>query len=79
MKNDILLLKLEDDAGVDDQDLVKSINQLPCHLVSYMLGHSKRLMNIAFRKIDKFTVTTFTTKIRTVTIIMKNMWSTLVE
>ena len=34
MKHSNLVVKLEDDAGVDDQDLAKSNNQRPCHLAS---------------------------------------------
>ena len=45
MKNGNFIVKLEDYAGVDDQILAKSINQMPCHLGSYILSHSKRSMN----------------------------------
>ena len=34
LKNGNLVVELEDDAGVDDQDLAKSISQMPCHLGS---------------------------------------------
>ena len=44
MKNVDLLVKLEDDAGVDYQDLAKSINQMLCHLGSFNLGHSKSIV-----------------------------------
>ena len=40
-----LLVKLENDSGVDDHDIAKLNNQMPCHLCSCILGHSKRLMN----------------------------------
>ena len=42
MKNGILIVKLEDVGGVDDQDIAKSINEVPCHLGSYVQAHSKR-------------------------------------
>ena len=40
-----LLVKLENDSGVDDHDIAKLNNQMPCHLCSCILRHSKRLMN----------------------------------
>ena len=46
--------KLEDDGGVDVQDIAKSINQMPCHLGSYLSGHSEQLMNNVIREIDGF-------------------------
>ena len=52
MKNGNLIVKLEDDVGVDGQDITKSINQIPCHLGSYILGHSERRMNHVIREID---------------------------
>ena len=54
MKNHILIVKLENDAGVDDQDIARSINQIPCHLGSDILGDSKRLMNNVVREINGF-------------------------
>ena len=54
MRNGNLIFKLEDDAGVDDQDIAKSTNQMPCHLGSYTLAHSKRVMNNVTREIDGF-------------------------
>ena len=54
MKNGNFIIKLEVDAGVDDQILAKSTNQTPCHLGSYILSHSKRSMNNFFREIDGF-------------------------
>ena len=54
MKNGNIIGKLEDDAGIDDQDLAKSINQMPCHLGSYILGQSKRLLSEVVREIDGF-------------------------
>ena len=48
-KNRNLIGKLEDDAWVDDQSIAKSIIQMPCHLGSYILGHSKRLIKNVIR------------------------------
>ena len=54
MKKGNLKVKLEDDAGVDDQDLAKSNNQMFFHPGSYILDHSKRLMNNVVIKINGF-------------------------
>ena len=54
LKNGNLIVKLEDDEGVDDYDKAKSINTMPSHFGSYILSHSKRLMNDVFREIDGF-------------------------
>ena len=43
LKNGYSLVILEDDSGVDDHDIVKLVNQMPCYLGSCTLGHSKRL------------------------------------
>ena len=51
-KNGNLKVKLEHNAGVDDQDIVKSIIQMACHLGSYKLAHSKRSLKNVIRKID---------------------------
>ena len=45
LKNGNLKVKIEDDEGVDDYDKAKSVNTLPPHFSSYILSHSKRLMN----------------------------------
>ena len=54
LKNGFLLVKLEDDEGVDDYDKAKSINTMPSLFGSYILSHSKRLMNDVFNEIDAF-------------------------
>ena len=54
LKNGNFIVKLEDDEGVDDYDKAKSINTMPFHFGSYILSHSKRLMNNVFREIDGF-------------------------
>ena len=45
LRNGNLSVKLEDDEGVDDYDKAKSINTMRSHFGSYVLSHSKRLMN----------------------------------
>ena len=40
-KNCNLIVKPQNDAGVDDQDIAKSIIQMPCHLAKYKLGETK--------------------------------------
>ena len=53
-KNGNSLKKLEDDEGVDDYDKTKSINTMPSHFGSFILSHSKRLMNNVIRDRDGF-------------------------
>ena len=40
MKNGSFLVESEVDFAVDSQVIAKSINQIPCHLSSYILGNS---------------------------------------
>ena len=54
LKNGNLIVKLEDDEGVDDYNKAKSINTMPSHFGSCILSHSKRLMNDVFNEIDAF-------------------------
>ena len=54
LKNGNLIEKLEDDEGIDDFDKAKSINTMPSHFGSYILSHSKRLMNSVIKQIDGF-------------------------
>ena len=54
MKKGNLIAELEDDGGVSDHDIAKSKNQKPCHLGSYILGHSKRLMNNIIQEVDDY-------------------------
>ena len=54
MRNGNLIVKLEDDAGVHDQDVVKSGNQLPCHIGCYIAGHPKRLLSNVIREKNGF-------------------------
>ena len=54
LKSGNLIVKLEDDEGVDDYDKAKSINTMPSHFGSYILSHSKRLMNDVIKEINGF-------------------------
>ena len=54
LKNGNLIVKLEDDEGVDNFDKAKSVNTMPSHFGSTILSHSKRLMNNVFNEIDAF-------------------------
>ena len=45
LKNGYLIVKIEDDEGVDDYDKAKLVTTMPSHFRSYLLSHSKRLMS----------------------------------
>ena len=45
LKNGNLMVKLQSDEGVDDYDKAKSVNTTPFHFGSFILSHSKRIMN----------------------------------
>ena len=53
LENGILIVKLEDDEGVDDYNKAKSINKMPSHFGSFIFSHSTRLMN-EVNKIGEF-------------------------
>ena len=53
-KNGNLIVKLEDDEGVDDYDEAKSVNTMPPHFGIYILSHIKRLMNDVIKRIRGF-------------------------
>ena len=79
LKNGNFIVKLEDDEGVDDYDKAKSINTMPSHFGSYILSHSKRLMNDVFREIDGFYSNNIYYGDTDSGYIHKKHWSTLVE
>ena len=54
LKNGNLIVKIEDKEGADDFDKMNSVNTKPSHFGSFILSHSKRLMNDVFRHIDGF-------------------------
>ena len=79
LKNGNFIVKLEDDEGVDDYDKAKSINTMPSHFGSFILSHSKRLMNNVFREIDGFYSNNIYYGDTDSGYIHKKHWSTLVE
>ena len=79
LKNGNLIVKLEDDEGVDDFDKAKSINTMPSHFGSYILSHSKRLMNSVIKQIDGFYNNNIYYTDTDSLYIHKKYWSTLVE
>ena len=54
LRNGKLIVKLEDDQGVDDCDKAKSVNTMPSHFRSYILSHSKGLMNDLIEQLGGF-------------------------
>ena len=72
MMNGNLIVKQKVDAGVDDQDIVNSNNQMPRYLGSHILGLSKLLMNIVIPEKMNVTVKIITTEIRIVHILTEN-------
>ena len=54
LKNGNSIVKLEDDEGVDDYDKAKSLNAMPSHFGSYILSHSKRLLNEVINQMGGF-------------------------
>ena len=79
LKNGNLIVKLQDDEGVDDFNKAKAINTMPSHFGSYILSHSKRLMNNVFREIDEFYSNNIYYGDTDSGYIHKKHWSTLVE
>ena len=80
LKNGNLIVKLEDDEGVDDFDKAKSVNTMPSHFGSFILSHSKRLLNEVFRVLDVFHSDCIYYGCSTDSdYIQKKHWSTLVD
>ena len=50
----ILMVKIVDHKGVNDNDYSKKINIQPCHLAVFKLSHSRRLMNDFIIALDGF-------------------------
>ena len=55
LKNGRIMAKLSDFDGVGDNGYSKKVNSQPCHLGSFILWHSKRLMNDVILASDGFT------------------------
>ena len=71
--------KIENDEGVDDYDKAKSVNTMPYHFGSFILSHSKRLLNKVFHEIDGFYSNNSYYGDTDSRYIDKKHWSTLVE
>ena len=54
LKNGNLIVKLADDESVDKNDKAKSVNTMPFHFGSFILPHSKRLMDNVIKQINCF-------------------------
>ena len=54
LKSGKILVKIEDDESVDDYDKAKSKNTMPSQFGTFILSHSKRLMNDVIKQIEGF-------------------------
>ena len=54
MENGFSIVNLEDAAGVDEYDDARSVNTMPSNFGSFILSHSKSLMNEVINQIDGF-------------------------
>ena len=79
LKNGNLIVKLEDDESVDDFDEAKSVNTMPSHFGSFILSHSKRLVNEVFHLIDGFYSNCIYYGDTNSGYLHKKHWSTLVD
>ena len=79
LKNGNLIVKLQDDEGVDDFDKAKSINTMSSQFGSCILSHSKRLMNDVIKQINGFYSNNIYYTDTNSLYIHKKHWSTLVD
>ena len=79
LKNGSLIVKLEDDKGVDNFDKAKSVNTMPSHFGSYILSHSKRLMNDVIKQVGGFCNNSIYYTDTDSLYIHKKFWSDLVD
>ena len=79
LKNGNLIVKLEDDEGVDEYDKVKSVNRMPSHFGSFILSHSKRLMNEVINQTGGFYNNSIYYTDKDSLYIHKKYWSHLVD
>ena len=79
MKNGNSIVKLEDDSGADDYDKAKSMNTMPSHFDSYMLSHSKSLINEVINQIGGFYNNSIYYGDTDSVYIHKNSWDDLVD
>ena len=74
-----LLVKVDDDKGVDDYDRAKSVNTMPSHFGSCILSHSKRLMNDVIEQIGGFYIDSIYYTDTGSLYIQKKYWSSSVD
>ena len=54
LRNGNIMVKIKDKEGLDDGGKWKNVNSQPCHEGSFILSHSKRLMNDVILTLDGF-------------------------
>ena len=79
LKNGNIIVKLENDECVDGYDNAKSINTMPSHFVSFILSHSKKLMNDVIKQIGGFCDNSIYYTDTDSLYIHKKFWSSLVD
>ena len=62
LRNGNIMVKIKDKEGVDDEGISKKFNSQSCHLGSFVLSHSKRLMNDGILALDGFKNKKYTTE-----------------
>ena len=79
LKNGNFLVKLENDEGVDDYDKSKSVNTVASYFGSFVLLHSKRLMNEGINQKGRFYINSIYYGDTDSVYIHKKCWSNLVD
>ena len=79
LKNGNFIVKIKDDEGIDDYDKAKSVNTMQSHFGSFILSHSRRLMNNVIKQIDGFINNNFYYTDTDSLYILENNWSYLVD
>ena len=79
LKNGNLIVKSEDEKSVDDYDKAKLVKTMPSHFGSYILSHSKRLMNDVIKQIDGFYKNSIQYRDTHCLCLQKKYWSSLVR
>ena len=79
LENGNLIVKSEDDGGVEDYDKAESVNTMPSHFGSLILSHSKRLMNDVIKQIGGFYIISIYYTDTGSLCKLKKYWSDLVD
>ena len=79
VENGNLIVKLQNDEGVDHFDKAKLIKAMPSHFSSYSLSHSKKLMNEVGNQIGGFHKNTIYYGVTDSVYIHKKYWDDLVD